>query len=269
MSKLKLGIIGCGAIGSSVANFVDKKLNKRIELVGIYDVEKNKIKSLLKKLNRKPQFQEWAEVIENSELTVEAANIEAAKKLILEGIKYKKALIILSVGVFVKHPRLLSLIKKSQSKLYIPSGAICGVDGLNSLSLGQIKKLELITSKPPRSLEGIPYLVEKKIDVLNIKKEKIVFRGDIEEAIKYFPQNINVAASIFLASGFKDIKVVIKVDPKLKRNRHRIMVKAKEGDMAVELANIPSPQNPKTSYLAILSTQALLKKIVSPVKIGS
>lgn len=269
MGKIRIGIVGCGAIGSSVATFVDKRLSKRMRLIGIYDVDKKKIESVLKEIRQKPRFFEWDEVVRNSDLIVEAANIETAKKLIFEGIKNKKDLVILSVGVFVKYPRIFKLIKKSQSNLYIPSGAICGVDGLNSLNLAHIKKLELTTSKPPRSLKGVPYLVEKKIDVLKIKKERIVFSGGITEAIKYFPQNINIAASIFLASRFKDIKVVIKVAPNLKRNTHRIVVKAQEADMTVEVGNMPSLRNPKTSYLAILSTQALLEKIVSKIKVGS
>jgi aspartate dehydrogenase len=111
--------------------------------------------------------------------------------------------------------------------------------------------------------------VKKNIDILKLKKEKIVFKGDIKTAIAAFPQNINVAATIFLATKFRNIEVIIKANPYLKRNTHRIEVEAKEAKITLQVENTPSIENPKTSSLAIISTQALLDKITSHIKVGS
>jgi len=91
----------------------------------------------------------------------------------------------------------------------------------------------------------------------------------VSEAVKYFPKNINVAATLLLASSFKDVEVCIKADPRLKRNVHQILAEAKEAKVDIRVQNVPSESNPKTSALAILSTQYLLKKIFSSFKIGS
>jgi len=57
-------------------------------------------------------------------------------------------------------------------------------------------------------------------------------------------------------------------DPEIDRNIHEIKVKGAFGSFKIRLANNPSPQNPKTSYLACMSVVSLLKKILSPVQIG-
>ncbi|UCG35864.1 MAG: DUF108 domain-containing protein, partial [Candidatus Omnitrophota bacterium] len=49
---------------------------------------------------------------------------------------------------------------------------------------------------------------------------------------------------------------------------HRIDIEAKEGNLRLEVENVPSEINPKTSTLAVLSTQYVLKKIFSSLKIG-
>jgi aspartate dehydrogenase len=127
----------------------------------------------------------------------------------------------------------------------------------------------LTTSKPPQSLKGGTFLDSGKVNIERIQKPKVLFKGGIKKAIQYFPRNINVAATIFLASQFQDIEVVIKVDPALRRNTHSIEAISEEASIKIEVENIPSQLNPKTSYLAILSTQALLEKITSNIKIGT
>ncbi|MBN3041297.1 MAG: DUF108 domain-containing protein, partial [Candidatus Omnitrophica bacterium] len=70
-------------------------------------------------------------------------------------------------------------------------------------------------------------------------------------------------------SSFKNIQVFIKADPGLKRNIHKIEIDARQARINIEVENIPSQKNPKTSALTILSVQYLLEKIFSPFKIGS
>jgi aspartate dehydrogenase len=164
--------------------------------------------------------------------------------------------------------------QKRGIKIYVPSGAICAVDGVGALSLGNIRRISLVTSKPPKGFLGVEYLKKKSINVANLKKEKIIFKGGVREAIRYFPQNINVAATLLLAASStkgarSDVEVCIKADPNVKANVHRIEIEAQETKVNIVIENIASKLNPKTSTLAILSTQYLLKKIFSAFKVGS
>ena len=49
------------------------------------------------------------------------------------------------------------------------------------------------------------------------------------------------------------------------RNMHEIEVKKGFGVLTAKTENLPSPANPKTSYIAVLSAIMTLKKMAEPV----
>lgn len=269
MKKLAVGIVGCGAIGSKTSKFIVNKLGDKICLWALADQDKARALRLSRNLSSKPKIMEIDELIKGSDLVIEAASQAAARIVLSHAITYRKDLMIVSVGALVNAGDLLTAAAKKGIKVYVPSGAVCGVDGLGALSMGKIKSLSLITSKPTAGFAGVDYLKRKNIDPGSFKSAKVIFKGRVSEAIKNFPQNINVAATLMLASGFKNILVTIKADPGLKRNVHRIEIVASEASINFEIENVPSEDNPKTSALTVLSVQYLLKKMFSPFKIGS
>lgn len=269
MAKLKkIGILGVGAIGSEVAFFIDKKLSDKFKLESVCEMDKQKADKVLRKLKNKPKLVSLEKLISGCDIIVEASSIDTANTLLSKAKKTNKKIIVLSVGVFIKYKKLLNKDYLTSS-VYIPSGAISGVDGIGALSLGKIRSLKLITSKPPASLKNVAYLKNNNIDVEKIKKERIVFQGNIKQAVASFPKNINVAAIIFLASRFKNLQVIIKVNPKLKRNVHRIEMDSSDGKLTVEVENVPSRVHSRTSELAISSTKSMLKKMAQSLKVGS
>ena len=113
-------------------------------------------------------------------------------------------------------------------------------------------------------------MVENNIDLDKFTTPTIIFEGTAKEAVKAFPANVNVAATISLAGiGVDKTRVKIKVDPTIDRNQHEIKVEGDFGTFTTLVENIPSPENPKTSYLAPLSAIATLKKIASPLQVGT
>ena len=50
---------------------------------------------------------------------------------------------------------------------------------------------------------------------------------------------------------------------------HQIEAESKAAKIFTRTENILHPQNPKTSYLAVLSAIATLKQILQPIKIGT
>lgn len=262
---MKAGLIGCGVIGTELAKFIDN--NKDMELIGITDTDETKINILKAGLkNNQPEVLDINSLIEKSELVIEAASGEVAKELLSKAIDKDKKLMFMSTGGLIDSSELL---KNSKARIYLPSGAIAGIDGMKSAAVGKIKSITLTTTKHPEGLKDAPYVLENSINLDGMIKKTVIFKGNVTEAVKGFPKNINVAATLSLASDFKKIKIKIIADPKTKTNTHEIRVVGDSGKIKTKTENLPSPLNPKTSYLAVLSAIATLKQITEKVRVGT
>jgi aspartate dehydrogenase len=70
--------------------------------------------------------------------------------------------------------------------------------------------------------------------------------------------------------GFHETKVRVIVNPNIETNQHEIKVKWKFGEFYIKVNNRPSPTNPKTSYLAVLSAiECLRSALINDIQIGS
>ncbi len=272
MSKrTNLSIIGCGAIGTATGKFLDKRFPEKVSLKYLFDTDhrkEEKLKNCLK--NLKPRHAESLSVLfKNSDLVIETASTKAVRPVLEKACRYRKDIIILSSGGLMNETVLLNKLKKKGVKVYIPSGAVCGIDGILAFAREGIKKLTLLTSKPPKGLKETAYLERRKIDLEKLTKPLLVFKGPPQKAVKYFPKNINVSSILFLASQFKKMTVAIKVVPGQSKNIHEIILESSIGKIEVKVENLPSKKNPKTSALAIASVKALIAKLFSSLKIGT
>ena len=266
---IKIGLVGCGTIGSLIAQALDEGKIKA-SLAAIYDLDEAKSKILSAKLKKKPVITSLAALIDLADLTVECASVKAVKEIAGLAFEKNKDIFLMSTGGLLINPEVLELAEKSQSRLYLPSGAIVGIDGLKAASIGQIDSVTLTTRKPPASLSGAPYILEKKIDLEKIDKETILFEGTAKEAVEAFPKNVNVAATLsFAGIGPEKTRVRIITSPGFTANSHEIKVKGEFGEMVSRTDNLPAPDNPKTSFMAPLSAIACLQSIVGKIKIGT
>jgi len=242
--KKALGIIGCGAIGTVIAKATANKIVDCDEVI-LYDVVVERAKKLGKSLSIKTVIvNNIDEMIRlNPKVIIEAASQQAVKEYANKILERSIHLIVLSVGA------LLDLDVKS-NKIHIPSGAIGGLDAISSAALAGISEAILTTRKNPRSLGR------------SDKKETIVYEGPAEEAVRLYPKNINVAATLALAVQPAKLKVRIISDLNVTRNVHEIKIKWKHGEMLLKFTNETHPENPKTSALAAWSAINLLKNLL-------
>ncbi len=274
----EIAIIGCGVIGSELAQNIDNKIIPNCSLSIIFDIDSKKLKTNYERLKNKPAiFSNFKEFLDSPQfkkidLVVEAASINAASNYMMDILKKGKDVMIMSIGAFSDfnfYTDIIQFLKVESSNVFLPSGAIGGVDILRSIK-NYIESITLITTKNNKSLKGAPFFKNNNINIDEINKKQIIFDGNAEDAIKQFPSNVNVSALISLAGiGFKNTNVKIVVDPNELNNIHEIHVNWKFGEFTIRISNKPSLENPKTSYLAILSATECLRSICThDLKIG-
>jgi aspartate dehydrogenase len=268
---MKIGIIGCGFIGSTLAKTIESM--PEIEKVFLFDNSIDHSEDLAASLSKAEAVSDVKKLIKKVDFVIESASQNALKEYAPKVLEKGKDMLIMSVGALVDEKlwnSLRNLARENNCRIYIPSGAICGLDGIQSATVASIDKITLVTIKPPKGFKDVRYISKQGIDLHALKKPLTVFNGDAKDAVKYFPKNVNVAASVSLAGiGFKKTKVKIIADPSTTRNVHKIVVKGRFGEFECEIKNMPSMTNPKTSYLAALSAIATLKKVVSGIWIGT
>jgi aspartate dehydrogenase len=260
---MKLAILGCGNIGGTIGRKLQKKC-REMQVVAVYDIDRKKAEKLASEITPHPRVcKDVDELLKNKEATLvlEAASPEAValygKKILSSG----KSLMIMSVGAFADDlllKEMRGVSEKRKVKIYVPSGAVAGIDGLKSALIGGVTQVTLTTRKNPKNLD------------VEVKKETVLYDGPAREGIKKYPKNVNVAATLGLAGiGLDKTLLRIIADPRTEKNTHEILVEGAFGSFSVRMENTPSPDNPKTSYLAILSAMATLKKLCDPVEIGT
>ncbi|MFA5155969.1 MAG: aspartate dehydrogenase [Candidatus Omnitrophota bacterium] len=271
--KLNIGIIGCGAIGTSLAKAVRRDFQGQAVLTGLCDLDAAKSRKLSQTVSGggKLAVPTLERLIRRSDLVIEAASSlcswDIAQKVLSRG---RQVIIMSAGGVASRLKELDAMARKNNSRVYIPSGAIAGVDALKAASTARVMKVTLTTRKGPQSFSGVESVRRMGIDLGAIKKDTVLFSGPAEKAVKLFPQNINVAAVLSLAGiGAKKTMVKVVASPAAKKNIHEIEIISQAGRIVTRTENIPHPANPKTSFLAVLSAIALLKQILAPVRIGT
>ena len=270
MKRLKIGIIGCGVIGSALAKAIEERFSNLAELAAVSDLNKAKSRELINSLRNRPKILSIEELIDLTDLVIEAASKDISGDTAYQALSKGKDIMLMSVGGLVGREDILRLANQRFCRLYIPSGALSGLDGVKAASIGKISSVTLTTRKPPAGLEGAPYLLKNKIDLRSIEQETTLFEGTVLEAVQGFPRNINVAAALSLAGiGPNKTKVRIITSPAYKRNSHEVEVQGEFGTLITKTENLPSPRNPKTSFLAVLSAIATLKQILEYTKIGT
>jgi aspartate dehydrogenase len=268
----KIGIAGCGTIGSFIAKSVDRDLKHMAKITALCDMQPDSSERLSHALSGRPAIVQLSRLIELSDIVVEAASAESSFDIAKQSLSEGKDILIMSIGGILSHAsELFELSARKKARIIIPSGAICGLDGIKGAKAGKINKVSLTTRKPPKGLKGAPYIVDNKIDLESINGEKIIFVGSADEAIKAFPKNINVAALLsIIGIGAKKTQVKIITSPEYMVNTHEVEVEGDFGRLITITENVACADNPKTSFLACLSAFASLNQALQDsIKIGT
>jgi aspartate dehydrogenase len=254
-SMKRIGLLGCGAIGSVIAGH-----KTRVDIAALYDrlpARAQRVSAVAGEANTHADFDSF--IRDDFEIVVEAASIGAVQDHAEEILRQGKDLIILSVGVLADtafKQRLEHLAGSLARTIRIPSGALFGLDNLKVGRISRFDRLILRTTKPPASLGK------------DVKQRTLLFKGGAQEGIRRYPRNVNVAVALSLAAE-TPVELELWADPGVTRNTHEVIVAGEFGESVITVQNVPSSDNPATSYLAALSILTLLDDLDRPLSIGT
>jgi aspartate dehydrogenase len=275
MPEKNVGLVGCGTIGSQLAMAVDSGKVANASLVSLFDVVENNAQGLKSKMRGKPSaYSDFDRFISSDiDIVVEAASQEAVRKFGKMMLRAGKDLMVMSVGALADRAFLSELLQAASengSRIYVPTGAIAGIDAVRTVR-HLLESVTLTTTKSPKALADAPFFETSKIKLDKITERTVIYEGAASDAVKAFPANVNVAAVLSLAGiGADKTKVRIVADPVATTNQHEIVATGSFGEIRIAVSNVPSPGNPKTSFLAVLSAIECLRSICDDgMRIGS
>jgi aspartate dehydrogenase len=271
---VRVGIIGVGSIGSYLIESICQGMAGPVEIAAIADAPamEDHLRSLAERVGCPYTTDALTLPDFGPDLIVEAAAQGAVRQYALPILRRGVDLLIMSVGALAD-PAFLDEVtdaaRLSGHRVYLPSGAVGGLDALRSARVAGLDDVTLITSKHPRALAGAPFFDDHPVDLDAIQERTVIYEGPAREAVQLFPANVNVSAALSLAGiGPDRTRMQVVADPSLDRNIHEVKACGAFGEFYLQVANVPSPTNPKTSLLACLSPLATLRRLSDPIQIG-
>jgi aspartate dehydrogenase len=263
-----VAIGGLGAIGLKLARALDRGVDG-LRLIAVSARDQAKAEANLIGFHVPPRLVALERLAE-ADIVVEAAPAAVFEKIAGAAIEAGRILVPASVGALLPRMHLIERARTTGARIVVPTGALLGLDAVRAAAEGSVESVTIESRKPPRGLEGAPYLVKHNIDVSAITAPSRVFKGNAFDAAAGFPANVNVAAALALAGiGPTRTQVEIWADPAIERNMHTIRVEAQAARFSMTIENVPSEENPRTGQITALSMLACLRGLVSTLKVGT
>jgi aspartate dehydrogenase len=264
VSVLRIALIGCGAIGTSVLELL--KGDAALAVVAI--VVPAEGVAAAQKVAQGVQVASSVPA-DGIDLVVETAGHAAIEEHVLPALVRGTPCVVASVGAlsaagFAEKLEAAAIAGKTQVQL-IP-GAIGAIDALAAARIGGLDSVRYTGRKPPQAWKGTPAEQGRDLDAL--VQPTVIFEGSAREAALLYPKNANVAATVSLAGlGLDRTQVRLIADPATTENVHTVEAEGAFGSFELTMRNKPLAANPKTSALTVYSAVRALRNRVAALAI--
>jgi aspartate dehydrogenase len=249
-SYSRIAVIGFGAITSEIVRglAVRQATGKLVAILGrpgtLWQLE-------AKAKNSFPVFDSLDAVLAlQPDLIVEAASHEAliayGPAILSRGID----LLVSSAGALANRNTFSELSDSAVrgAEIWIPAGAVAGIDGLLAARTAGLRHVRYTSLKTPAAWNGTPG--EAAIKDIPVGRRVFFFQGTAREAAISFPRNANVGATIALAGlGFDHTEVHLGADCMLAGPLGILDAVGTFGSLHIETLGLATEANPKTSML--------------------
>lgn len=267
--SLRVGLVGLGAIGSTVAEALcnDEKLpHASLAAVLVQRSREERPKEVPQTVLLTTDVDAF--LAADWSVCVEAAGQPWVKQYGERVLTAGRSLLVTSVGAFTDdalYQSLISAATRSGGRLLIAAGAMPAMDWMSSAALDQVDEVVVEQRKRPEGWKGTP--AEAVTDLDKLTEPIVVFEGVAREAAAKFPKNANIAASLALATvGLDRLAVRLIADPTVSGPTNSITFKGGCGEIAIQVKGKPMTQ--RTSRVVPFSVVKALKNLSSPVVVG-
>ena len=224
----QIALIGYGTIGKYL--FQQLRKQEDVQITCVYEVNQETAKTVPEHLAvSTPAELEMLLGNGKIDLVVETATSQAVQSLAPKILEHAD-MVVFSTTAFAKEDfesTILALCSKFSRKIYVPHGAILGLDGIRD-GREMLESVTITTTKKPVNLG--------RTDT----KRAVLYEGPTRGACQLFPRNVNVHASVAIAGlGFDKTISRIVADPDSEGNVHNIEITAAGVKFRIEICSTP------------------------------
>ncbi len=228
--RLRIGLIGVGAIGRTFAELI--RGDEDVHIAHVYDVDADKCAETAGALGARCSSLD--ELVDSVDLVVEAASPEFVRRNLCDILGRGRDVVVMSVA------GLLDLTcDRWRGTVYVPSGAVGGLDILAALD-GEAK---------------VRHRVRKGIEAFGASG--IAASGSPAEVAGIYPRSANSSAALQLAGASVHVELV--GEGGRSEIVHEITVESPHTTAEIKVSN--RVLGPRTSALAAMSLAAMVRSI--------
>ncbi|HEY3189549.1 MAG TPA: Gfo/Idh/MocA family oxidoreductase, partial [Solirubrobacteraceae bacterium] len=143
---LGVGVVGLGAIGRRVCQALDAGL-PGLRLAGATARTRDKAEAFLKSLDAPVPFLSLDELVDASDLVVEASTQAHLQEIAPRALGAGRDLVVLSCGALLGRADWVALAEANGCRILVPSGAIGGLDAVKGGTVGPITSVTMESRK--------------------------------------------------------------------------------------------------------------------------
>src|SRR5438552_3431268 len=154
---LRVAVGGFGAIGRVVARRLDEGI-EGLALAAVAARDVARAEAAMAGFLRPVPVAPLARLWEHADLVVECVPAAVLRELAEPALGNGRIVMVLSCGALLDNFDLVDLARCNGGRIFVPTGALLGLDAVIAAAKGGITSVNMITRKPPQGLRGAPYL---------------------------------------------------------------------------------------------------------------
>ena len=262
---MRLGLIGCGAIGGEVVRAARQGgLGPGVQLVAVLVRGPRAAPEPLVTHDPKIFFDRDLDAV------VECAGHRAVRDHGVRCLERGADLVLTSIGALVDddlRAHLEQAALRAGRRLTIASAGIGALDILGAAAIGGLTRVQMTVRKDLSAWWGTE--AERLCDLATLREPLVIYEGSVREGAARYPQNVNISAAVALAGlGLDRTQLTIVADPTIQSHVIEIVAEGAFGSFRFCEDVLPSADNPKTGRLVAMAVIKTIRQLAAPVVIG-